>query len=148
MGDCAEFKSNWKPAPGSGRLERRKRKAAAKRDMEPETYAETLARVEFWRDLREQLYLRDGGTCRACGLMLDPDALPMEADSLQSHHLVHKSAGGLDVIDNLASLCRGCHLKHHDGLLDIGGTPATLDFVSRNRKGQVTHTWQSALRGE
>ncbi len=34
------------------------------------------------------------------------------------HHIVYRSNGGQDVIENLIGLCRSCHNKAHDLVLD------------------------------
>jgi 5-methylcytosine-specific restriction endonuclease McrA len=34
--------------------------------------------------------------------------------SIDIHHLKFRSQGGKDVIENLASVCRECHIKAHD----------------------------------
>lgn len=139
------FAPNWKPLPGSGRLERRARRLKAKAALEPETHQEKLERLEFWRVLRFDLYARDCGCCRACGLALDLEA-GLASNALHAHHLKHRSAGGQDVLDNLAALCVKCHRLHHDGRLLISGTVALLSFVLRNLKGVVVRSWESELK--
>ena len=34
--------------------------------------------------------------------------------SLEIHHILFRSHGGTDDIDNLAAVCRECHMKIHD----------------------------------
>ena len=46
---------------------------------------------------------RDGWRCTACG----------RPGKLEAHHEVPLSDGGADSLDNLATLCRGCHLAVH-----------------------------------
>jgi 5-methylcytosine-specific restriction endonuclease McrA len=138
------FVTNFKPSPGSGRAERRARKLAARRGLEPDTHAQTLERIEFWRVLRLELFARYSGKCFACAVALDLDA-GLASNAMHAHHLIHKSAGGLDVLDNLIALCARCHRKHHDGLLTMTGTWNALAFVLRNLKGQVVKAWESVL---
>lgn len=142
--DELAIKAEPKPTPDSGRLERRKNRAARKQGLEPETHAEKLARVEFWRVMRLEVWTRDHGVCRACQLALDLDA-PKHADNaLHCHHVIHKSAGGLDVIENLCALCKGCHKLHHDGRLTIvGEAMAVLSMTLRTLKGIVKRVWES-----
>jgi 5-methylcytosine-specific restriction endonuclease McrA len=54
-------------------------------------------------------YERDGWACRHCH----------ERSGLHPHHVRYKSKGGADTLDNLLTLCAGCHRAHHDGFLDI-----------------------------
>jgi predicted HNH restriction endonuclease len=133
-----------KPAPGSGRLERRERKAAAARNIAQDIYAERLAHVEFWRGLRARLLERDGGLCRACGVRLDPDG-GLVPNALHCHHLIHRSQLGSDTLENLVSLCAQCHRRHHDGRLSIEGEPqGLLTFTVRDSKGTITRICNSA----
>lgn len=136
-----------KPLPGSGRLQRRKNRTARKRGLEPETHADTLARVAFWRALRLELYERDRGLCRACQQPLDLEA-GIAANALHAHHVIHRSAGGQDVLANLASLCSGCHRLHHDGRLSIFGEPnGTLEFTLRGTNGRLVRAWHHTVNG-
>jgi 5-methylcytosine-specific restriction endonuclease McrA len=64
-----------------------------------------------WRMLSEECKRRDGYKCTQCG------AKGWQAGgnaTLQAHHIVSKSKGGLDIISNLETVCTGCHSKHHD----------------------------------
>ncbi len=63
-----------------------------------------------WAFLRAQVFLRDLYICQAagCGVLCRPKA----ADpSLRPHcdHIVPRSAGGADKMDNLQTLCGACH---------------------------------------
>jgi predicted restriction endonuclease len=134
-----------KPLAGSGRLERRKRKALAKRKLEPETHEAQLERVQFWRILRECVYVRDKGRCRACQQVLDING-GLARDAMHAHHLIHKSAGGTDTLENICALCSTCHRWHHDGKLTIYGDPATvLQFTLRDSKQRLVKAWEHAL---
>lgn len=46
---------------------------------------------------------RDLWRCRACGL----------ADLLEAHHIVFRSQGGPDTLENLITLCKHCHMAAH-----------------------------------
>ena len=37
--------------------------------------------------------------------------------SVDIHHIIYKSQGGKDEIDNLIALCRSCHDKAHNELI-------------------------------
>lgn len=55
---------------------------------------------EGWADLRRRTLRRDGYACRRCGA---------DDRTLQAHHVVPRSAGGPDALENLLTLCRPCH---------------------------------------
>ena len=46
---------------------------------------------------------QDAIQCEQCG-----------AVAVDIHHKIFKSQGGKDNIENLAALCRGCHVKAHN----------------------------------
>lgn len=62
-----------------------------------------------WQQVRKTVLARDHGTCCLCG------AAP-GADELDVHHLIPRSAGGLDDPGNLITLCDGCHATRHPNL--------------------------------
>ena len=45
---------------------------------------------------------QDWVPCESCG-----------SEAVDIHHLVARSQGGLDIINNLAAVCRKCHDKAH-----------------------------------
>ena len=57
-----------------------------------------------WQHVRRQVFERDGYRCQKCG----------KAGRLEAHHVVHLSAGGTDAVENVQTLCRGCHIAHHN----------------------------------
>jgi len=136
-----------KPLPGSGRLERRKRRIARKQGVEAESHQQMLERLEFWRLLRLAVYQAFIGRCAACHMALDFEAPPEAAQSMHTHHLVKKSQGGQDVIENLIALCRDDHKRAHDGRLTISGVPRSLSFMLRTLKGTLVRAWDS-IRNE
>jgi 5-methylcytosine-specific restriction enzyme A len=62
------------------------------------------------RQVRHALDKAGQGTCSHCGGAFF-------AKALQVHHVIPKSEGGVDTLENLAILCRACHVTAH------GGTP-------------------------
>jgi 5-methylcytosine-specific restriction endonuclease McrA len=60
-------------------------------------------------ELSRACFRRDGWRCRHCG----------DSSGLHPHHVVYKSHGGKDELNNLLTLCWKCHRGHHDGKLDI-----------------------------
>ena len=59
--------------------------------------------------LRVQCFKRDNYHCRHCN----------NTNGLHPHHIVYRSAGGPDELDNLIILCWICHRAVHDGFLKI-----------------------------
>ena len=58
---------------------------------------------------RHYVFTRDNWHCRHCN----------NSHGLDPHHVVYKSAGGMDVPNNLLTLCRKCHDDIHGGRLMI-----------------------------
>jgi 5-methylcytosine-specific restriction endonuclease McrA len=57
-----------------------------------------------WKKRVEQVMERDGHKCRMCG----------RSEGLADvHHIIKRSQGGGDDMDNLITLCRNCHNKQH-----------------------------------
>ena len=54
------------------------------------------------------VFLRDNFKCRHCG-----------ERRLHPHHVIFKSHGGPDTLNNLISLCPSCHAALHDGKLKL-----------------------------
>ncbi|MCL0053320.1 HNH endonuclease [Dehalococcoidales bacterium] len=57
-----------------------------------------------WDNLRYQCYERDDYTCRICA---------SKGEMVHAHHIIPKSAGGKDELDNLETLCGVCHAMMH-----------------------------------
>lgn len=71
---------------------------------------------------------RDNYTCQYC---------KTKKGTLHVHHIVYRSQGGSDEIENLTTLCEYCHKNLHSGKLK--------DFESKlegKRKGQLKHATQ------
>lgn len=57
----------------------------------------------------EEVYERDKGCCVNCGRYV--------AEGTKPHHVLFKSRGGGDTVDNMVMLCNECHFKvHHSHL--------------------------------
>tara|TARA_Y100000310_G_scaffold130328_1_gene129510 strand:+ start:1948 stop:2262 length:315 start_codon:yes stop_codon:yes gene_type:complete len=61
-----------------------------------------------WAKLRAMVLHRDG-RCLNCGLVM----------GLAPHHIKTRGSGGLDVEENLITLCLFCHRTVHDGSLVV-----------------------------
>ena len=53
--------------------------------------------------VRTRVLQRDGWRCQECGAM----------EALEVHHMQPRSQLGDDMMDNLITLCAGCHGKRH-----------------------------------
>lgn len=81
---------------------------------------------EAWAKLSAQVSVRDKMTCRVCGCQTTRWGVGRPEWWGQAHHIVYRSAGGLDVLPNLVWLCFKCHQAEHDHKLSITGTAADL----------------------
>lgn len=71
---------------------------------------------------------RDDYTCQCC---------KTKKGTMHAHHIIYRSKGGADTLDNLITLCENCHKKLHDGELET--------FESKlkgKRRGQLKHATQ------
>lgn len=59
--------------------------------------------------LRQAVLARDKFTCKCCGMKLIGARLGLIA----VHHVLPVHTGGKDILDNLVTLCVGCHLSLH-----------------------------------
>lgn len=62
-----------------------------------------------WRRTRLAVIARDMGVCQLCGRLI------VSSDGREHHidHIVEKSAGGTDAMDNLRLVHRECHSRRH-----------------------------------
>lgn len=63
---------------------------------------------QSWRELRERVLKRDGNECQFCG-KTNEKHLEETDRGLDAHHIIPKSDGGEDTLQNLVALCRSCH---------------------------------------
>lgn len=61
---------------------------------------------------------RDEHACKRCGEDVGPQRDTSTRD-VEVHHLIPKSAGGTDHLDNLVTLCSHCHTKVHGDMRRI-----------------------------
>ncbi len=53
--------------------------------------------------------IRDGEICQICG----------SRDHTEGHHLVDYQYDGKADVDNIITLCKSCHEKVHNGIMDV-----------------------------
>ena len=81
-----------------------------------------------YKDNHEAVLNRDNYTCQCC---------KTKRGTFNVHHIIYRSNGGSDKMDNLITLCSDCHKKLHDGELK--------DFEFKlvgKRKGTLKHATQ------
>ena len=71
------------------------------------------------KELALAVFTRDQWKCRHCN----------DRNGVHPHHVIYKSHGGEDAMDNLVTICAGCHRAHHDGKLKITAGGKTLNNV-------------------
>jgi 5-methylcytosine-specific restriction endonuclease McrA len=64
-----------------------------------------------WWKIRDEVWARDGGRCRAI-----KDGKVCGAPAKEVHHIIPLSKGGTNTKANLISLCLSCHDKRHNHL--------------------------------
>jgi hypothetical protein len=74
-----------------------------RKDEHNRTYFEGSEKIPS--KLKRQVLKRDGQQCVFCG----------EKENLVIHHIIPVSKDGKTEKDNLATLCKGCHLEAHGG---------------------------------
>jgi 5-methylcytosine-specific restriction endonuclease McrA len=78
-----------------------------------------ITKPQEWAVLRRRVLERDGHKCQMCGAC--PTMLRSAyclAHELHIHHVVALSEGGTNRLENLQTLCRGCHMSIHPRLAD------------------------------
>jgi hypothetical protein len=121
---------NFKPAPGSGKRERYARKLTARAEQARAERAAKHAERKAALKRRHDVFVRDGGRCRALGVQV----FLVAADPRQVghvHHIKFKSAGGTDDLDNLILLSPAAHELVHQHLLDIERLPTGMVSFTR-----------------
>jgi 5-methylcytosine-specific restriction endonuclease McrA len=84
-----------------------------------------------WAKLRREIYARDGGRCRACGLRV--------GRVWDAGHLVDRIQGGADTLDNLVLMCARCNRT----LKPITPTRAEADAWLEQARDPPPIDWRS-----
>lgn len=95
------------------RRTRMKPKAKEHKENAPWRPQRIRLNADEMRRLRWQVLERSGLSCEN-----KIDGQRCEASigwyDMQMHHIIHRSQGGSDTLDNLLGICADCHLSHHD----------------------------------
>jgi 5-methylcytosine-specific restriction endonuclease McrA len=81
-----------------------------------------------WRKLREQVIRRDG-CCQMCGT----------EERLSVDHIVPRTLGGSDSLDNLQVLCSSCNSAKGGRFFDRPKTPPTLPVSFYPKNASTSH---------
>jgi len=68
---------------------------------------------------------RDGHCCRICRQW---------TRTAHHHHIVYRSRGGKDSVDNLIRICPDCHRAIHAGIIEVSGTGDQLIVRQRQQE--------------
>lgn len=74
-----------------------------------------------WDSLSKQTKERDNWTCQKCG----DQGGPYGNATVSAHHMVPKSDGGKDKLDNLITVCHSCHEEEHGHHIPAGSGSGT-----------------------
>ena len=86
-------------------------------------------------NLRIATLMRDGYQCTQCG---------KKNTNLDAHHIIWKENGGKDTIENLITLCKGCHRKVHRGRLKLSfsGVSGFKDQIAQRTMQGKAHLYK------
>lgn len=81
---------------------------------------------EEYRKFIRQVFEADGWRCKVCGV----------AAPLQCHHLLKRSHGGADELENCISVCVRCHTNIEHRVVDV------IKFNRTTREMEVKRRWE------
>ena len=84
--------------------------------------------TDRWRKIRAKVLFRDQDTCYYCG---------QYASTVD--HLIPRSKGGLDTMDNLVAACTRCNYSKGGGFFVKPKTPPTPMLVSNPQNTSISH---------
>ena len=97
----------------------------------PEPRARTKARKRAkTQRIRAQVMdavdMRDGSTCRICHCNMVAFDLQRQP---HHHHIIYRSHGGTDTLENVILICALCHDRvHRSGTIRLSGDAYSLEF--------------------
>jgi len=68
--------------------------------------------MDKWKLISKMVRARDGMHCRICGRRV-------YGKDAHVHHIIPKSQGGTDSLDNLILVCPRCHSRIHGRYLNV-----------------------------
>ena len=82
-----------------------------------------------YRKVKSEVYDRDGGQCVICG-----------NTNVEAHHVVFRSQGGSDSLDNLVCLCNKHHRMAH-------GTWSIQQTITQERMKEIVLKYLERFKG-
>jgi len=79
------------------------------------------------KSFREKVLKRDNYTCQICG----------SKENLEAHHIIPRSRGGANLVENGITLCRDCHKAVHEGKIRITANVLSLEAPSVVQQGKL-----------
>lgn len=67
------------------------------------------------------------------------------AEAVDIHHIIHRSAGGSDEVDNLIALCRECHMKAHYLAEPYISTDELFEVINTKIETQKTTDYEHSI---
>ncbi|WP_411376670.1 RNA-guided endonuclease IscB [Desulfurobacterium thermolithotrophum] len=92
-----------------------------------------LARKEYQqkryegKNFREKVLKKDNYTCQICG----------GRENLEAHHIIPKSKGGTNLVENGITLCKDCHRAVHEGRIRITANILSCKAPSIVQQGKL-----------
>ena len=87
-----------------------------------------------WRKLRQEVFREYGEACSYCGF---------EDSVMTVDHIIPRSKGGLDILENLLPACRKCNYSRGNrmtgGFFENLRTPPTLHVLNPPKNVSVSH---------
>lgn len=133
-----------KPSKLMSKAARWKRRQDKQRDKAKLRRKEKLEAIAAFNKLRQEAYERDGGRCRVLGTPLKLHS-ENPFDVAHAHHIVYRSAGGPDTLDNLLTVSLEAHKLEHNHDINIEGNGNGLVTVTQFHKEtrRVVKQWDS-----
>jgi len=78
------------------------------------------------KNLREKVLWRDNYKCQQCDV----------TSNLQIHHIIPKSKGGTNTLNNLITLCAKCHKELHEGKWKLNKKPKQFKYPAVAQQGK------------
>jgi len=89
-----------------------------------------------WKSLSRRTKERDNWTCQRCGA----EGGKFGTATLNAHHIIPKSKGGRDSVNNLITLCVDCHEEEHGHSIPQQHTGSSSPSISHGTSTDGSHT--------
>lgn len=88
-----------------------------------------------WHKLRMSCLVRDNFTCQRCE--------KTSRQGMQAHHIIPRDQDGPDILENLITLCNGCH-----DIVEIAGFKTKLEIMASFEEGIIEQPKSKPLLSE